>query len=72
MKDSMQKTRIVAVARLFRDPRFHKVIKRSVRYAVHDEKNESHLGDRIRIVETRPLARGKRWRMVGLIEKAKR
>ena len=71
LKDRMAKTRIVAVTRLFRDLRFQKVIKKLVKYAVHDEKNESHVGDRIRIIETRPLSGTKRWRMIGLIEKAK-
>ena len=70
LKDRMAKTRIVAVTRLFRDPRFHKVIKRQVKYAVHDEKNESHVGDRVRIIESRPLSRTKRWRVVALVAKA--
>ena len=70
LKDQMEKTRIVAVSRLYRDPRFQKVIRKRVKYAVHDEKNESHVGDRIRIIETHPLSRTKRWRLVELIEKA--
>jgi len=72
LKDRMAKTRIVAVTRLFRESRFQKVVKRRVKYAVHDEKNESQAGDRVRIIETRPTARNKRWRMIQLIEKAKR
>ena len=71
LKDKMAKTRVVTVTRLFRDPRFQKVIKRRVKYSVHDEKNESHVGDRVRIIETRPLSGTKRWRMVELVEKAK-
>lgn len=71
LKDQIPKTRIVAVTRLFRDTRFQKVIKKRVKYAVHDEKNESHAGDRVRIIETRPLSGTKRWRMIGLIERAK-
>jgi len=71
LKDKMDKTRIVAVTRLFRDTRFQKVVRRRVKYAVHDEKNESHVGDRIRMVEARPISRTKRWRVVELIEKAK-
>lgn len=71
LKDRMEKTRIVAVTRLFRDPHFQKVIKRRVKYAVHDEKNESHMGDRVRIIESHPLSRTKRWRMVKLVEKAR-
>lgn len=72
LTDKAQKTRVVQVARLYRHPSFHKVIKRRVKYSVHDEKNESHVGDRIRIIEARPLSGSKRWRMVELIEKAKR
>lgn len=71
LKDRMEKTRVVAVTRLYRDPRFQKVVKERVKYAVHDEKNESHVGDRVRIIETPPLSRTKRWRMIGLIERAK-
>lgn len=71
LKDKMNQTRVVAVTRLYRDPQFDKVIKRRVKYAVHDEKNESHAGDRVRIVETRSLSRTKRWRMIKLLEKAK-
>lgn len=71
LKDRMDKTRVVAVTRLFRDPRFQKVLKKRVKYAVHDEKNESHVGDRVRIIESRPLSRTKRWRVIELIEKAK-
>lgn len=69
LKDKMPQTRIVAVTRLFRDTRFQKVIKRQVKYAVHDEKNESHVGDRVRIMESRPLSRTKRWRIVELIKR---
>ena len=71
LKDKMQKTRIVSVTRLFREPRFQKVVKRRVKYAVHDEKNESHVGDRIRIIETHPLSGTKRWRMIQVVERAK-
>lgn len=71
LQDKMAKTRIVAVSRLYREPRFQKVVRKRVKYAVHDEKNESHVGDRIRIIETRPFSKTKRWRMVGLVERAK-
>lgn len=70
LKDKMEKTRIVGVMRLFRDPRFQKVLRRRVKYAVHDEKNESKLGDRVEIVETRPLSRTKRWRMIKVLQRA--
>lgn len=71
LKDKMDKTRIVAVSRLYREPRFQKVIRKRVKYAVHDEKNESHVGDRIRIIETRPFSKTKRWRMIEFVERAK-
>lgn len=70
LKDRMQKTRIVVVTRLYREPRFQKVVRKRVKYAVHDEKNQSHVGDRIRMIETPSLSRTKRWRLVELIEKA--
>lgn len=69
LKDRMTKTRIVAVTRLVRDPHFHKVVRRRVKYAVHDEKDESHAGDRVRIIESRPLSRTKRWKIVEILEK---
>jgi small subunit ribosomal protein S17 len=71
LKDRMEKTRIVVVTRLFRESRFQKVVKKRVKYAVHDEKNESHVGDRVRIIETHPLSRTKRWRITELIEKSR-
>ena len=71
LKDKTQKSRVVTVTRIYRDPQFHKVIKKRVKYTVHDEKNESHAGDRVRIIESRPLSQTKRWRMVEVIEKAK-
>lgn len=71
LKDRMDKTRVVAVTRLFRDPRFQKVLRKRVKYSAHDEKNESHVGDRVRIIETRPLSRTKRWQIIQLIERAK-
>lgn len=72
LKDGTQKTRIVAVTRLYRDLRFHKVVKKRVKYSVHDEKNISHVGDRVRIIESRALSKSKRWRVVGLVEKEKK
>lgn len=69
LKDKMDKTRIVTVTRLYRESQFQKVVRKRVKYAVHDEKNESHTGDRVRIIETRPFSKNKRWRMIELIEK---
>ncbi len=67
VSDKMQKTRIVEVTRLVEHPRFKKIIRRKVKYAVHDEKNESKAGDKVRIVETKPLSKTKRWRLVKVL-----
>lgn len=69
VSDKMQKTRIVEVTRLIEHPQFGKVIRRKVKYAVHDEKNESKTGDKVRIAEIRPLSKTKRWRLVKVISK---
>jgi small subunit ribosomal protein S17 len=66
----MEKTRVVVVERTFRHPRYARVVKRSVRFKAHDEKNESHVGDRVLIVETRPLSKDKRWRIQEILERA--
>jgi small subunit ribosomal protein S17 len=66
----MEKTRVVVVERTFRHPRYERVVKRSTRFKAHDEKNESHVGDRVLIVETRPLSKDKRWRIQEILERA--
>ena len=63
------KTAIVAIETLRRHPLYKKTIKRDVKYKAHDENNECGLGDIVRIVETRPLSRHKRWRVVEIITK---
>ena len=70
VSDKMEKTRVVVVERTFRHPRYQRVVKRSTRFKAHDEKNESHVGDRVLIVETRPLSRDKRWRIQEILERA--
>lgn len=72
VSDKMEKTRIVAVERLFRHPQYQKVIKRRKKFMVDDPKNESHIGDKVRIAETRPLSKRKRWRVLEILEKAER
>jgi small subunit ribosomal protein S17 len=67
--DKMQKTIIVEVTRLMRHPQFNKVIRQKIRYAAHDEKNEAKIGDKVQIVETRPLSKRKRWRLVKVLGK---
>ena len=67
LSNKMQKTLIVEVTRLVEHPRFKKVIRSKVKYAVHDEKNEAKMGDKVRIIETRPLSKTKRWRLVKVL-----
>ena len=71
VSDKMDKTVVVAMQDSVKHPIYDKVIKRTVRYKAHDEKNECGVGDRVRIMETRPLSKDKRWRLVEIIEKAK-
>ena len=68
---AMDKTVVVEVKRLVRHPLYKRVVRSSARYKAHDETNECGVGDRVRIAETRPLSRTKRWRVVSVLEKAK-
>ncbi len=70
--DKMDKTVVVRVTREFRHPVYGKRVKLSKKYMAHDENNECQVGDVVRIMETRPLSRHKRWRVVEIIEKAKK
>ncbi len=72
VSEKMDKTRVVEVSRKVRHPLYSKVMKRTTSFMVHDEENESHLGDRVRIIETRPLSKNKRWYISKIIEKNKR
>lgn len=69
VSDKMNKTRVVAVERAFRHPRYERVVKRTARFKAHDERNEAHVGDRVRIVEARPLSKDKRWRIKEILER---
>ena len=71
VSDKMDKTVVVAVEDSVRHPLYNKIIKRTVKRKAHDENNECRIGDRVRIMETRPLSKDKRWRVVEIIEKAK-
>jgi len=71
LSDKMNKSRVIVAERNVQHPLYGKFIKKTSKFMVHDEKNESHIGDVVRIVETRPLSRNKRWRLVEIIEKAK-
>lgn len=71
VSDKMDKTVVVAVADNVRHPLYKKIIKRTVKYKAHDEQNACGIGDKVLIMETRPLSKDKRWRVVEIIEKAK-
>jgi small subunit ribosomal protein S17 len=63
VSDAMQKTRVVRIERVYRHPKYQRVIRMSKRLKAHDEGNESKVGDRVIIEETRPLSKDKRWRI---------
>lgn len=69
--NKMKKTITVAVHRKFKHPIYGKFVGRTTKLAAHDEKNECNIGDTVRIMETRPLSKNKRWRLVEIVERAK-
>ena len=71
VSDKMDKTVVVAIQDNVRHPLYKKIVKRTVRLKAHDENNECRVGDRVSVMETRPLSKDKRWRVVTIIEKAK-
>ncbi len=71
ISDKMDKTIVVAIEDSVKHPLYKKIIKRTVKLKAHDENNECAIGDRVRVMETRPLSKEKRWRLVEIIEKAK-
>ena len=71
VSDKMDKTMIVAVEDSVKHPLYKKIVKRTKKLKAHDEKNECKIGDRVEIMETRPLSKDKRWRLVVIIERAK-
>ena len=71
VSNKMDKTVVVSIADNVRHPLYKKIIKRSVKFKAHDEKNECGIGDRVMIMETRPISKDKKWRVVQIIEKAK-
>ena len=71
VSDKMDKTIVVAVAYRVKHPLYGKIVDRTYKLKAHDEKNECHVGDRVKVMETRPLSKDKRWRLVEIIEKAK-
>lgn len=71
ISDKMDKTVVVAIEDFVRHSLYGKAVKRTKKIKVHDENNECRVGDKIRIMETRPLSKDKRWRLVNIIEKVK-
>ena len=71
VSDKMDKTIVVAIEDNVKHPLYNKIVKRSVRFKAHDEENACGVGDKVEIMETRPLSKDKNWRLVRIIEKAK-
>ena len=71
VSDKMQKTVVVEIVRRGRHPLYKKIIRQSRRFKAHDEQNDAHVGDTVRISETRPLSKDKRWRVVQVLERAR-
>jgi len=71
VSNKMQKTIVVAIEDNIKHPLYKKVIKKTVKFKAHDENNECRIGDKVEIMETRPLSKDKNWRLVKIIEKAK-
>ena len=71
VSDKMDKTIVVAVEDHVKHPLYKKIVKRTYKLQAHDENNECHIGDTVKVMETRPLSKNKRWRLVEIMEKAK-
>jgi small subunit ribosomal protein S17 len=71
LTDKMEKSCVIMVERKVKDPKYGKFVKKTTKLMVHDEDNQCGVGDTIRVMETRPLSKNKRWRLVEIIEKAK-
>lgn len=71
VSDKMDKTIVVAVENNVKHPLYGKIVKRTYKLKAHDENNECAIGDKVKVMETRPLSKDKRWRLVEIVEKAK-
>ncbi len=71
VSDKMDKTIVVAVYNNERHPLYKKIVKKTYKLKAHDEENTAHVGDTVRVMETRPLSKDKRWRLVEIVERAK-
>lgn len=71
VSNKMQKTITIAVNRKMKHPMYGKFIRKTTKFTAHDEENDCNIGDTVRIMETRPLSKNKRWRLVEILERAK-
>ena len=71
VSDKMDKTVVISIEDNVKHPLYNKIVKKTVKFKAHDENNECNIGDRVMIMETRPLSKDKRWRVVEIISKAK-
>ena len=71
VSDRMEKTIVVSIERLVKHPTYGRYVRRRAKFKVHDEKNECHVGDLVRFMETRPMSKDKRWRLVEIVSRAK-
>jgi small subunit ribosomal protein S17 len=71
VSDKMDKTIVVAVETLVRHPLYQRTVRRTRKFKAHDEQNTCRIGDRVRIMETRPLSKDKRWRLIEILERTK-
>ncbi len=69
--DKMEKSIVVSVERKVKHPKYGKFVKKTTKFVAHDENNDCHIGDIVKIMETRPLSKSKNWRLVEVIERAK-
>ena len=69
--DAMDKTAVVVIERLVKHPQYKRYIRRRKKFSIHDENNDCRVGDTVRFMETRPLSKTKRWRLVEIVERAK-
>jgi len=70
INDAMNKTVTLSIERLFRHPRYKKIVKKTSKIYAHDEKNDCRVGDKVKVMSTRPLSKIKRWRVIEVIERA--
>ncbi|MCL1823137.1 MAG: 30S ribosomal protein S17 [Oscillospiraceae bacterium] len=71
ISDKMDKSIVIAIKDNVRHPLYKKIIKKTIKFKVHDEKNECGVGDKVEVMETRPISKDKHWRLVKILEKAK-